>query len=88
LRTRCWGKYLRVKRNEVVVGGWRNLYNEQLHDLYCPPSMIRMIKPRRTRWAGHVARMEMKRNAYEMVGKPEVKRKFGKCRCRWEVDIK
>jgi PAS domain-containing protein len=58
-----------LKRDEVI-GGWRKLHTE-LHNLYSSPSIIRMIKSRRMRWAGHVARME-KRNAYRLlVGKPE-----------------
>jgi hypothetical protein len=44
------------KRDEVT-GGWRQLHNEELHDLYSSPNIIRMIKSRRMRWAGHVARM-------------------------------
>jgi hypothetical protein len=44
------------KRDEVT-GGWRELHNEKLHNLYCSPSIIRMIKSRRMRWAGHVARI-------------------------------
>jgi hypothetical protein len=44
------------KRDEVR-GGWKKLHNEELHNLYCSPSIIRMIKPRRMRWAGHVARI-------------------------------
>jgi hypothetical protein len=57
------------KRNEVT-GGWRKLHNEELHDLYSSPSTIRMIKLRRMRWAGHVAQMRGKRNAYRLlVGK-------------------
>jgi hypothetical protein len=48
------------------------LHNEELHNLYSSPSIIRMIKSRRMRWAGHVARMGEKRNAYRiLVGKPE-----------------
>jgi hypothetical protein len=59
------------KRDEVV-GGWRKLHNEALHNLYCSPSIIRIIKSRKMRWAGHVARMGKKRNAYRiLVGKPE-----------------
>jgi hypothetical protein len=59
------------KRDEVT-GGWRKLYNEELHDLYSTPNIIRMIKLRRVRWAGHVAGTGMKRNAYRrLVGKPE-----------------
>jgi hypothetical protein len=57
------------KRDEVT-GGWRKLHNEGLHNLYSSPNIIRMIKARETRWAGHVARMKM--TAYRLlVGKPE-----------------
>jgi hypothetical protein len=67
-----------LKRDEVT-GGWRNLNNEELHKLNYSPDTIRMIKPRRMRWAGHVARMRGKRNAYRMlVGKPEGKRPLGR----------
>jgi hypothetical protein len=62
-----------------VTGGWRKLHNEELHNLYSSPSIIRMIKSRRMRWAGHVARMGEKRNAYwRLVGKPERKRVLGR----------
>jgi hypothetical protein len=55
-----------------VTGGRRKLHNEELHNLYSSASIIRMIKSRRIRWAGHVARMGEKRNAYRiLVGKPE-----------------
>jgi hypothetical protein len=61
------------KRDEVT-GEWRKLHNEELRDLYPSPSIIRIIKSRRMRWAGHVARMGKKRNAYRLlVGKPEGK---------------
>jgi hypothetical protein len=60
------------KRDEVT-GEWRKLLNEELHDLYSSPSIIRIIKARRMRWAGHVARMGEKRIAYRLVGKPEGK---------------
>jgi hypothetical protein len=66
------------KRDEVT-GGWRKLHNEELHDLYSSPSIIRIIKSRRMGWAGHVARMGEarrgeERNAYRLlVGKPEGK---------------
>jgi hypothetical protein len=59
------------KRDEVT-GGWRKLYKEELRDLYSSPSIIRIIKSRRMRWVGHVARMGEKRNAYRLlVGKPD-----------------
>jgi hypothetical protein len=59
------------KRDEVT-GGWRKLHNEELHNVYSSPSKIRIIKSRRMRWAGHVARMGEKRNAYRiLVGKPQ-----------------
>jgi hypothetical protein len=50
------------KRDEVS-GGWRKLHNEELRDLYSSPSIIRIIKSRRMRWAGHVAQMGEKKNA-------------------------
>jgi hypothetical protein len=59
------------KRDEAT-GGWRKLHNEKLHNWYSSPSIIRMIKSRWMIWAGHVARMGEKRNAYRiLVGKPE-----------------
>jgi hypothetical protein len=65
------------------TGGWRKLQNEDLHNLYSPPSIIRMIKSRWMRWAGHVARMGYRRNASRMmVGKPEGKRPLGRLRRR------
>jgi hypothetical protein len=71
------------KRDEVT-GGWGKLHNEQLRDLYSSPSIIRIIKSRRMRWAGHVARMGEKINAYRLlVGKLEGKRPLGRPRRRW-----
>jgi hypothetical protein len=62
------------KRGEGT-GGWRKLNNEGLGDLYSSPSIIRIIKSRRMRWAGYIARIGEKRNAYRLlVGKPEGKR--------------
>ena len=49
-------RILRPKRDEVT-GEWRKLHNEELNDLYCSPNIVRVIKSRRMRWAGHVARM-------------------------------
>jgi hypothetical protein len=61
------------KRDEGK-GGWRKLHNEELCDFYSLPSIIRITKSRRMRWAGHVARMGEKRYAYRLsVGKPEGK---------------
>jgi hypothetical protein len=76
------------KRDEVT-GGWRRLHNEELHNLNSSPSIIRMIKSKRMRWAGHVARMGERRNTYRtLVGKPEVKRPLGRPRRRWVDNIK
>jgi hypothetical protein len=76
------------KGNEVTEG-WRKLHNEELHNLYSSPSIIRMIKTRRMKWAGHVARIGAKRNAYGiLVGKPEGKRPLGRPRCSWVDNIK
>jgi hypothetical protein len=72
-----------------VAGGWRKLHNEELHNLYSSPSIIRIIKSRRMRWAGHVAGMGEKRNVYRLlVGKPEGKRPLGRPRRRWIDNIK
>jgi hypothetical protein len=72
-----------------VTGGWRKLHNEGIHNLYSSPSIIRIIKSRRMRWAGHVARMGEKRNAYRLlVGNPEEKRPLGRPRRRWIDNIK
>jgi hypothetical protein len=64
--------------------------NEELHDLYSSPSIIRIIKARRMRWAGHVALMgEKKKNAYRLlVGKPDGRRPLGRSRRRWLVNIR
>jgi hypothetical protein len=67
-----------------VTREWR-----KLHNLYSSPNIIRMIKSRRMRWAGHVARMGETRNAHRiLVGKPEGKRQLGRPRCRWVDNIK
>jgi hypothetical protein len=52
---------------DEVTGEWRKLHNEELRDLYSSPSIIRIIKSRRMRWAGHVARMREKRNSYRLL---------------------
>jgi hypothetical protein len=72
----------------AVTGEWRKRHNEELRDLYCSPSIIRIIKSRRMRWAGHVARMGKKRNAYRLlVGKQKGKRALGRRRRRWVDNI-
>jgi hypothetical protein len=55
-------------KRDKVTGGWRKLHNEELHNLYCSPSIIRMIKSRRMRWAGHLARIGENGNAYRILG--------------------
>jgi PAS domain-containing protein len=75
-------------RRDEVTGGWRRLHDEELCDLYSSPSIIRMIKSMRMRWAGHVARMEENRNAYRLlVGKPDGKRPLERLRRRWVDNI-
>jgi hypothetical protein len=49
-------------KRDGVMGGWRKMHNEELHNLYSSPSIIKIIKSRRMRWTGHVARMREKRN--------------------------
>jgi hypothetical protein len=70
-------------------GSWRKLHNDELHDLYSSPHIVRVIKSRRMRWAGHVARMGEGRDAYRvLVGRPESKRPLGRPRRSWEDNIK
>jgi hypothetical protein len=72
-----------------VTGEWRKLHNEELHNLYSSPSINRIIKSKRMRWAGHVARMGEKRNVYRLlVEKPEGKRPLGRPGRRWMDNIK
>ena len=76
------------KRDEVS-GEWRKLHNEELSDLYSLPNIVRVVKSRRMRWAGHVARMGEGRGVYRvLMGKPEGKRPLGRPRRRWEDNIK
>jgi hypothetical protein len=85
---RVLGGIFGPKRDEVI-GGWRKLHNEKLHNLYCSPSIIRMIKSRRMRWARHVPYVEEKRNASRiLVGKPEGRRPLRRPRRRWVDNIK
>jgi hypothetical protein len=75
-------------KRDKVTGGWRKLHNEELHGLYSSPSIIRVIRARRMRWEGHVARMGEVRGAYNiLVERPEGRRPLGRPRCRWEDNI-
>jgi len=76
------------KRDEVT-GEWRKLYNEELSDLYSLPNIVRVVKSRRMRGVGHVARMGLGRGVHRvLVGKPEGKRPVGRPRRRWEDNVK
>jgi len=76
-------------RRDEVTGEWRRLYNEELNDLYSLPNIVRVIKWRRMRWAGHVARMGEERGVYRvLVGKPEGRRPLGRPRRRWVDNIR
>ena len=90
---------LRVFKNRVlrifgpkrddVTGEWRKLHNEELNDLYSSPNIVRVIKSRRMKWAGHVARMGERRGVYRvLVGKHEGKGPLGRPKRRWEDNIK
>ena len=73
-------------RRDEVTGEWRRLHNEELNDLYSSPNIVRVIKSRRMRWAGHVARMGEERGLYRvLVGKLEAKRPLGRPRRRWWI---
>jgi hypothetical protein len=76
-------------KGEEVTGGWRNLHNKELNNLYSSPNIVRVIKSRRMRWAGYVARMGEGRVVYRvLVGKPEERRPMGRPRRRWEDNIR
>jgi hypothetical protein len=76
-------------KKDELTSEWRKLHNMELHDLYSSPSIIRIIKSLRMRWAGHAARMGEKRHAYNLlVGKPEGKRPLGRPRRRWVGNIR
>jgi hypothetical protein len=72
-----------------VTGEWRKLHNEELNDLYSLPNIVRVVKSRRMRWAGDVARMEGGRGVHRvLVGKPKGKRPLGRPRRRLKDNIK
>jgi hypothetical protein len=63
-------------KKDEVTSGWTKLHNEELHNLYSSPSIIRMMMSRKMRWAGHLARMVVKSNAYRILaGRKETTRK-------------
>ena len=81
-------RILGPRKDELTVD-WRKLHNEEQHDLYSSPNTVRVIKSRRMRWAGHVARMGERIGLYRvLVGKPEGKRPLVRPRHRWEDNIK
>ena len=74
---------------DEVTGEWRKLHNEELRYLYSLPNIVRVVKSRRMRRAGHVARMGEGRDVHRvLVGKPEGKSPLGRSRRRWEYNIK
>jgi hypothetical protein len=78
-----------VYKRDEETGGWRKLHNEELHGLYSSSSIVRVIKARRMRWAGHVARMGEVRGAYNiLVGRPEGRRPLGRPKRGREDNIK
>jgi hypothetical protein len=76
-------------KRDAIVGGWRKVHNEELHNLYSSPNTVRIIKSRRMIWAGHIVRVGEKRHAYRvLVGKPEGTRPLGRPGPMWEDYIK
>jgi hypothetical protein len=76
-------------KGDEVRREWRKLHNEELNDLCTSPNIVRVIKSRRMRWAGHIARMGERRGVYRiLVRKPKGKRPLGRHRRIWEDNIK
>jgi hypothetical protein len=75
-------------KREEVTGDWRRLHNEELHNLYASPNIIRVIKSRKLRWVGYVADMVGKRKYKIWVGKPEGKGSLGRPSRRWEYNVR
>jgi hypothetical protein len=88
LENRVLRRVFRPKRDEVT-GEWRKLHKDELNDLYSLSNIVRVVKSRRMRWAGHVARMGEDSGVHRvLVRKPEGKRLLGRPRHRWENNIK
>ena len=88
LFTKCNVKIFGPRRDEVT-GEWRKLHNAELNILNSSPNIVRVIKSRRMRWAGHVARMDEEKGVYRvLVGKPEGRRPLGRPRRRWVDNIR
>jgi hypothetical protein len=86
-RNRVLRRIYALKREED--GSWRKLHNDELHSLYSLSNIVRVIKSRRMRWVGHVARMGEGRGVYRvLVGRPEGKKRLERPRRRWENNIK
>jgi len=76
-------------RKDEVTGEWRRLHKEKLNNFYSSPNIVRVIKSRRMRWAGHVARMGEEKEVYMvLLGKPEGRRQQGRPRRRWVDNIR
>jgi len=76
-------------RRDEVMGEWRRLHNGELNDLYSSPNIVRVIKSRRMKWAGHLAHVGEERAVYRvLVGKPEGRRPLGRPRRRWGDNIR
>jgi len=76
-------------RRDELTGEWRRLHNEEINDLHCSPKIVRAIKSRRMRWAGHVSRMGEETGVCRvLVGKPKGKRPLGRPRRRWVDNIR
>jgi hypothetical protein len=88
-RLRVFERRIFGAKRDNITGEWRRLHNKKLYSLYSSLSIIRVIKSRRLRWAGHIACMGKRRGAYRaLLGKPEGRRPLGRQNHRWEVNIK
>ena len=77
-----------MSKRDEITGEWRRIHNGEFYDM-TSPNIVRVIKSRNVRWAGHVARVGKRRDVYRvLVGKPEGKRPLGRSRRRWEDNIK